>query len=155
MIPIEERFEVIAPVERVWDYFSNPSQVVPCLPGAELLDVVDAMNYKGQVQIRVGQITAQYQGTVVVEKMDQQNWSMTLVARGDQKGNAGRAEARIDFSLSPLAKGGTQVVVRAEVSIAGRLAQLGSGMIQIVSKQLFRKFVECVQNEMQATYEGD
>ena len=43
MIPIEERFEVIAPVERVWDYFSNPSQVVPCLPGAELLDGFQAL----------------------------------------------------------------------------------------------------------------
>ncbi len=151
MIPIEERFEVIAPVEQVWDYFSNPSQVVPCLPGAELLEVVDAMSYKGQVRIRVGQIAAHYQGNIVIEKMDQQNWAMSLVARGNQKGSVGRAEARIDVALRSLAEDGTEVIVRAELSIAGRLAQLGSGLIQTVSQQLFRKFVECVQIELQAT----
>ncbi|MFQ5409582.1 MAG: SRPBCC family protein, partial [Anaerolineales bacterium] len=137
-IPIEERFAIAAPIAQVWAYFSDPPRVAPCLPGAELIEVVGEKTYKGRVQVKVGQIGAQYQGTVVVEKIDRQNWAMVLVARGDQSGAAGRAEARIAFSLRSLAKENTEVVIRVELSIAGRLAQLGSGLIQTVSKQLFR-----------------
>jgi len=152
-IPIEERFEVPAPIEQVWDYFSNLPQVAPCLPGAELIEIIDKKTYKGRVQVRVGQIRAKYQGTVVVEKVDRQHWSMTLVARGDQQGVVGRAEARIAFALQSLAADKTEVSVQVELSLAGRLAQLGGGLIQTVSRQLFRKFAECMQSEILAASE--
>ena len=46
---IEERFEVQAPVERVWKYLIDPQSVVQCLPGAELLEQQDEHNFLGAI----------------------------------------------------------------------------------------------------------
>lgn len=149
-IPIEDSFEVGAPIQRVWEYFSDPPRVVPCIPGAELLTVVDANTYEGRVSVQVGPIRAQFDGTVTIRELDAERHSMTLSARGMQKGAAGRAEATVNFSLESEGASATRVRIRAEVSIVGKLAQLGGGMIQTVSRQLFRKFADCARREILA-----
>jgi uncharacterized protein len=149
-IPVQERFLIQAPIEKVWAYFENPPQVVPCLPGAELLEVVDETAFRGQVRLQVGPVAAHYDGTVTIEKIDEQQKSMALVARGDQKGMVGHAEAHITFSLRPMGPAETEVVIDAELALAGRLAQFGGAMIQMVSRQLFRKFGHCVRQALTA-----
>jgi len=149
-IPIEESFEVGAPIERVWEYFSDPPRVVPCIPGAELTGVVDANTYEGRVSVQVGPIRAQFAGTVNIRELDAARHSMTLSARGLQKGAAGRAEATVNFALESEGASATRVSIRAEVSLVGKLAQLGGGMIQTVSRQLFRKFADCARSEILA-----
>ncbi len=149
-IPIEERFEVAAPIEQVWAYFADPPRVAPCLPGAQLVEIVDDHTYRGRVQVRVGPVTAQYEGTVTIDQIDAAQRTITLIARGDQKNMVGRVEAQIVFTLQSLAADNTEVTLKAEVSIAGRLAQMGSGMIQTVSKQIFRKFAACARHEILA-----
>jgi uncharacterized protein len=144
-IAVEDRFQVAAPIEQVWAYFEHPPRVVPCLPGATLTDVIDEANYRGQVRLQVGPVTAHFQGTVAIESFDAAQHRMKVVARGDQKGMAGRAEAQIDFSLVSLPERQTEVLISAELTIAGKLAQMGGGLIQTVSRQLFRRFGECVQ----------
>ncbi len=114
---------------------------------------MDYNRYRGRVRIRVGPVVAQYVGFVHIEQVDPQEHVMIVHARGDQQGAVGRAEVRISVSLSTLAELRTQVNINSELAVAGRLAQFGSGMIQTVSKQLFRKFAECVQNEMVAVGE--
>ena len=147
-IAIEERFVVEAPVEQVWAYFEDLPRVVPCLPGAELVRVVDDSTYEGKVGLRVGPVRAQFLGTVHIESVDPEARTMALVARGTQQGAAGRAEAQVAFQLQPASEGSTEVTVNADVSISGKLAQLGGGMIQSVSRQLFRKFADCVREEI-------
>ena len=152
-IPVQASFEVPASIEHVWAYFSNPSQVVTCLPGAELLEVLGGNRYRGSVHIKVGPVTAHYLGSVQIEQIDPRQHVMILQARGEQQGAVGRAEARISFSLSSLGEQSTQVSISSEIVVAGRLAQFGSGLIQTASKQLFHKFAECVQNEVVAAGE--
>jgi carbon monoxide dehydrogenase subunit G len=149
-IPIEDSFEVEAPIERVWAYFSDPPQVVPCIPGAELSEVLDGNSYAGRVSLQVGPIRAQFDGTVNIRELDAERHSMTLSARGMQQGAAGRAEATLNFGLEPWGAATTRVHIRAEVSIVGKLAQLGGGMIQTVSRQLFRKFADCARQQILA-----
>lgn len=149
-ILIEEQFQVEAPIEPVWAYLSNPPRVAPCLPGAQLTEIVDERTFKGQVKVQVGPVVAQYQGTVILEAMDAESHSATMVGRGTQMGAAGRAEGRMTYTLRSLDGQGTEIVVNAEVNVTGRLAQLGGGMIQSVSKQLFREFVDCVRQQILA-----
>lgn len=150
-IAIDERFKVDAPLETVWTYFSNPPQVVPCLPGARLTEVVDETTYKGTVTVKVGPVQAEYAGTVHVDALDSGTHFGRLTARGDQKGAVGRAEASVSFRLRPVDDSTTEVDVEAQISATGRIMRLGGGMIQTVSRQLFRSFSECakaaVENE--------
>ena len=66
----------------------------------------------------------------------------------------GRAEAQVGFGLQSLGETSTEVTIDANVSITGKLAQLGGGMIQTVSRQIFRKFADCVQKEFAAEGAG-
>ena len=61
-IEIEEKFEIEAPIERVWDFISTPELVVGCLPGAKLVEVIDERNFLGRVKIKLGAVTAAYKG---------------------------------------------------------------------------------------------
>jgi carbon monoxide dehydrogenase subunit G len=132
-IPIEERFEVAAPIEQVWAYFQDPPQVVPCIPGAELVGSAEENTYEGKVSFQV---------------------AMSLIARGMQQGAPGRAEAQVQFELQPLGDTSTEVSIKADISIAGKLAQLGGGMIQSVSRQIFRKFADCARQEILGSKPG-
>lgn len=149
-VVIEEEFQVEAPWEDVWAYVSDPPRVVPCLPGAELTEVVDEQTYEGKVRIQVGPVVAQYQGTVMIENIDAASGTLTLMARGTQVGAAGRAEARVTSTLQSLGDMTTGVKVSAEVDVTGRLAQFGGGMIQNVAKEIFREFVGCAREQISA-----
>lgn len=149
-IQIEERFEVEAPAEHVWAYFSDPARVVPCLPGAELTEVVDETTYRGRVRVQVGPVVAQYEGTARIQQMDREAGVIEMVARGRQVGQAGGAEGRMVARLTARDSGRTEVLVTSEVSISGRLAQFGRGLIADVSRQLFAQFSECARREILA-----
>lgn len=149
-ISVKERFEVTAPIAEVWAYFDDPPQVVPCLPGAELVKAIDENTYEGRVSFQVGPVRAQFAGTVKIENRDPAQHAITLAAKGTQQGAIGRAEAQVSFGLQAVDETLTEVTIDADVSITGKLAQLGGGMIQTVSRQIFRKFADCVQKEFVA-----
>jgi carbon monoxide dehydrogenase subunit G len=147
-IPIEESFEVAAPIEQVWSYFQDPPQVVPCIPGAELMGVLDEKSYEGIMKFQLGPVRAQFKGTITIDEIDPQAHVMTLTACGIQLGAVGQAEAQVQFSCLSLGENRSEIGIKANVSIAGKLAQLGGGMIQSVARQLFRQFAECAQLEI-------
>ncbi len=150
-IPIDLQFEIDAPIELVWAYFQDPPRVANCLPGAELTRILDEKTYEGKVRVQVGPVVAQYKGKVIIEHSDPTTYMEEMVAHGDQQGAVGRVQARFRFNLRPLGQARTKIILHAEVSIAGRLAQLGGGMIQAVARQLLRKFAECAEREILTT----
>jgi carbon monoxide dehydrogenase subunit G len=147
-IPIEESFQVAAPIEQVWSYFQDPPQVVPCIPGAELVGVLGEKAYEGIMKFQLGPVRAQFKGTITIDEIDAQAHLMALTARGIQLGAVGQAEAQVQFTCLSLSEQCTEIGIKANVSIAGKLAQLGGGMIQSVARQLFREFAECAQHEI-------
>ncbi len=147
-IPIDLQFEIDAPIELVWAYFRDPPRVAPCLPGAELTRILDEKTYEGKVRVQVGPVVAQYAGKLIIERLDSTAYVGEMAAHGDQQGATGRAQARIRYQLRPVAEDRTEIILHAEVSIAGRLARLGGGMIQAVSRQLLRKFAECAERDI-------
>src|SRR6185503_2796658 len=61
-VSIAENFEVHASAERVWEYLTDPRQVVECLPGAELLEVEGERTFVGRMRVKVGPVTAAFRG---------------------------------------------------------------------------------------------
>ncbi len=147
---IEERFTVQAPLECVWSYLVDPRQVVGCLPGAELTEVVDDHTFHGAVKVKVGPVTVAYQGRVVLAEIDPAARRVKMLGEGRETGGAGSARMSMESRLAPLPGGATEVTVLAEVDVVGRLVQLGRGMIEQVSHQLFAQFAGCVRTTLEA-----
>lgn len=148
-LEIRETFRVAAPVDRVWRFLMDPAEVASCMPGASLDEVVDARTFLGTVRIRLGAISASYKGRVRFDDVDDAGRTIRAVAEGRETGG-GTAKGTLTSRLSVLPDGSTEVIAEASVDLTGRVVQVGRGMIQGVSAQLFKEFVAkvCAKLEM-------
>ena len=137
---ISKKFEVNEPIDKVWDYFTDPEKIVVCVPGASLTEKIDDRNYKGGVTLKFGPVKASYAGEITFEEVDEANRKMTLKGKGlDSKGK-GSADMLMKGNLTKTANG-TEVDCSMQISIVGKLAQFGARLINDVSDQLFNQFI--------------
>src|SRR5262249_26609203 len=151
---IEEEFEVRAPVQQVWEYLIDPAKVVVCIPGAELLEAQDERTFVGAVKVKVGPMTMSYKGLMKFTEVDEQERQVRMVGEGREAGGAGSAKVTMLSKVAPLGDGGSLVVVNAEVDLVGKIVQFGRGMIEEVSRQLFRQFSACVKQRLEVGAEA-
>jgi hypothetical protein len=90
-----------------------------------------------------------YKGLMKFTEIDEQAHQVRLVGEGREAGGAGSAKVAMLSRVAPLASGGAKVVVQAEVDLVGKIVQFGRGMIEEVSKQLFRQFSACVKQHLE------
>ena len=150
MPEIKETFEVPSEVHRVWEFFQDVSQVADCMPGVELGAEKDDKTYEGRMKVRVGPISANFQGQAQITDLDESAQTGRIAAKGaDRQGNS-RATATVSYQLSPAAVG-TSVEVIADVKLQGAMAQFGrTGLIQEVSSQLTKTFASCLEGKLGA-----
>jgi len=146
---IEEEFEVRAPVQKVWEYLIDPAKVVVCIPGAELLEALDERTFVGAVKVKVGPMTMSYKGRMKFTEVDEQGHQVRMVGEGREASGAGSAKVTMLSKVAPLDGGKALVVVNAEVDLVGKIVQFGRGMIEEVSRQLFRQFSACVKQRLE------
>jgi len=148
---ISKTFIVKAPPAAVWDFLTDPARVAKCLPGAAITGKLDDKTWSGTMTVKVGPVQSSYKGKVVFEKLDPKSRSAEIVAQGmDIKGKGG-ADLRLTSSLIEKAAGETEVTTVSRVNVTGILAQMGRGMIQDVSDQMFRIFSQNMRSELEAT----
>ena len=133
-------FEVLAPIERVWAIFNDIERITPCLPGAQLLEV-EGDEFRGVVKVKVGPITAQYQGPAVFVERDAAAHRVVIRGEGRDTRGSGNASADITAQLQAT-EGGTRVTVGTDLKVTGKAAQFGRGVMADVSKKLMGQFAE-------------
>lgn len=148
-IETREKLEVGAPVDAVWAFVIDPRQVAPCVPGAKLEEVVDERTFVGSVTIKIGAITTSYRGRVRLERVDEADHAVELVAEGRETGG-GLARGSMSSRLRALPDGRTEVIAEATVDLTGRVMQMGRGMIQGVAHQLFQQFAARLKQRLEA-----
>ena len=143
-ITVDESFDVAASPDQVWAYLIDPARVVQCLPGAELVEVVDAQTFVGRVKVKVGPVTASFRGRARFDELDAASRRVRMSGKGQEATGAGSASMTMTSEVTPLPAGGSRVRVRAEVDVVGKLMQFGRGMMEEVSRQIFAQFASCV-----------
>jgi carbon monoxide dehydrogenase subunit G len=133
-------FRVALPVERAWAVLTDVERIAPCLPGAQLQEV-EGDEYRGIVKVKVGPITAQYKGKATFLSQDAEHHVAVLRAEGRETRGQGNANATITATLTPDA-GGTAVSVATDLTVTGRVAQFGRGVLADVSAKLLDQFVD-------------
>lgn len=146
---ISKSFVVKAPVAAVWSFLTDPVRVARCLPGAAITNQVDERTHAGTITVKVGPVAATYKGTMRFERLDPAARTAEIVANGQDMRGKGGADMRMTSTLIERAPGETEVTITSQVNVMGILAQLGRGMIQDVSDQMFGTFVAAARAELE------
>ncbi|MCT2582680.1 SRPBCC family protein [Actinophytocola gossypii] len=143
---LEHSFSVPADVETVWAAVLDPERVAPCMPGATLSEV-DGDTFKGAVKVKVGPISLQYKGSGEFLEKDDAARRLVIKASGkDTRGN-GTASATVTVTLRPDG-GGTAGTVDTDLSITGKPAQFGRGLIAEVGGKILDSFATCLATKL-------
>jgi uncharacterized protein len=135
---LEHSFIIPVPPEQAWPALLDVERIAPCMPGATV-DSVDGDVIKGRIKVKVGPVAMTYAGTAHFTERDEQARSITLEASGKETRGAGTASATVRSSLED--EGGqTKVVVHTTMSVTGRPAQFGRGVMAEVSGRIIERF---------------
>src|SRR5256885_16138506 len=147
---IAKTFTVKAAPASVWEFLTDPQRVVRCLPGAAITDRIDEKTWAGTMTVKVGPVSSSYKGKVVFEKLDPAARSAEIVATGQDVRGKGGADLRLTSSVQEKSPGETEVTTVSRVNITGILAQMGRGMVQDVSDQMFQVFSQRMRSELES-----
>jgi uncharacterized protein len=141
-VEFDNSFEVPLPPAQAWTVLMDIRRVAPCMPGAELTDVVDEKNYKGKVAVRLGPVALAFSGLVTFEEIDNANRTARVKAQGSDSKGRGGANAVASFRVEEAPAGGSKIVVHTDLTLSGSVAQYGRGvgMIQTTAAQIIGQF---------------
>ena len=149
---LSNEFRVGKPVDEAWVVLTDVERIAPCMPGAELQEVVDD-EFRGVVRIKVGPITAQYKGAARFLEKDDDQHRAVLRAEGRETRGQGNANATVTAQLQSDGDG-TKVSVVTDLMVTGRVAQFGRGVLGEVSAKLLDQFATCLEETLQAGDSG-
>jgi carbon monoxide dehydrogenase subunit G len=137
----DNSFDVPLPPAQAWPLLMNIQGIAPCMPGAQLTEVVDDKTYKGNIAVRLGPVALTFAGLVKFEDIDNANHTARVRAQGNDAKGRGSAQATAAFRLEPSA-GGSRVLVHTDLTLSGAVAQYGRGvgMIQATASALMTQF---------------
>jgi carbon monoxide dehydrogenase subunit G len=150
---LEHEFSVPAPPDVVWAAVIDPERVAPCMPGASLTSV-DGSQFSGGVKVKLGPVTLTYKGSGEFLETDEQARRVVIKASGkDARGN-GTAAATVTVTLAPEGEG-TKGTVVTDLTVTGKPAQFGRGMIVEVSGKLLNTFANCLATKLDGSQSAD
>lgn len=149
-------FTVAHPPEKVWDFFGDVSSVARCLPGASLVGTPRDEHVEGQIRVKVGPITADFQGVADISRDDATRSGRIIGAGRDTRSNSA-TRGLITYVLKPEDEGrSTRVDVSIGYTLTGMLAQFGrSGLVQDIAGRLIGAFVQNLEASLGHTGSGD
>jgi uncharacterized protein len=134
-------FSVQKPIGEVWETMLDLERVVPCVPGARVIEKTGEKGVKTEVKIRVGSMSMNYVGPAEIVEQDDAAHRAVLQGRARETGGQGNADSRVEIRLAE-AGDGTEVSIHSEVNVVGKAAQMGEGVIGGVTEGMIGEFAE-------------
>ena len=142
---MEERGEFVipAPPQEVWDALQKPDVLKECIDGCEEMTLTESETFACVVAIKVGPVKARFSGTVnIVDPNPPHSYVLDVSARG---GAAGFGSGRAEVTLTEIPEG-TRLSYEVQGTIGGKLAQIGTRLIQSFSRKMTRTFFDRFSN---------
>jgi uncharacterized protein len=145
----DNSFEVPLPPAQAWKVLLDIERIAPCMPGAELTEVVGKDTYKGRIGVRLGPVALTFAGIVKFEEIDDAKHTARVSAQGTDAKGRGGANAASVFRLEP-AGGGSKVLVHTNLTLSGSVAQYGRGVgiIQATATQIMNQFAKALKDKL-------
>ena len=141
---LSNSFAIDRPPAEVFDAFLDIKGVATCMPGSRLLGNPEPDTYDGEVKVKVGPLGVAFSGQFKILDSDRDQLRLTMRAKGREQRGAGNADAYIVAQLSEQS-GGTLVEIDTDLSIRGKVAQFGGGMIGDVTDGIMQMFAKNVE----------
>jgi uncharacterized protein len=146
-VELHNEFRVAVPAAKTWEVLTDVERVAPCLPGATLLSV-DGDEFTGAVKVKVGPITVSYQGVAAFQEKDAAAQRVVLKANGKETRGNGTAAAVVTAQLKDEGPTGTLVSITTDLTISGKAAQFGRGVLADVSGNLIAQFAKRLEADL-------
>jgi uncharacterized protein len=140
-VEFDNSFEVPLRPAQAWPLLMDIRRIAPCMPGAEVTEVVDDTTYKGRIAVRLGPVALAFAGVIKFEELDSVNYKARVKAQGSDAKGRGAANATASFRLEP-AGTGSKVLVHTDLALSGAVAQYGRGVgiIQATAASIMTQF---------------
>lgn len=146
---IDNSFEVPVPVPEAWTLLMDIERIVPCVPGAELTEVIDERTYKGKMVVRLGPVSLSFAGQAVFEEKDDDAHTARIKAQGTDSRGRGGAQASVTFAMEET-ESGARVLIHTDLQLSGAVAQYGrgAGMVADLAQHLIDQFADCLRTRL-------
>src|ERR1700689_4915533 len=136
----DNSFDVPLSPAQAWATLMDIPRIAPCMPGAELTEIVDPQNYKGKIAVRLGPVALAFAGRAAFDSIDEGGRTARVTAQGSDAKGRGGANATATFRVEPSGEG-AKVLIHTELMLSGAVAQYGRGvgMIQGTAAQNIRQ----------------
>jgi hypothetical protein len=139
-LELKGSFDLAAPKQQVWDALNDPEVLKGCIPGCEEIDKTSDTSFSAKVTAKVGPVKAKFTGDVTLSDLDPPN---AYKISGEGKGGAaGFAKGGANVFLKDNDSGGTTLEYAVTAQVGGKLAQIGSRLIDSTAKKMAREFFE-------------
>ncbi|MDP9227936.1 MAG: SRPBCC family protein [Actinomycetota bacterium] len=134
-------FSVEKPIDEVWEMMLDLERVVPCVPGARVVEKTGDKSVTAEVKIKLGSMSMTYTAPAEIVEHDDAAHRAVLTARAKEAGGQGNADARVEIQLTE-AGDGTEATLHSDVNVTGKAAQMGEGVIGGVTEGMIKEFAE-------------
>jgi carbon monoxide dehydrogenase subunit G len=150
-VEFDNSFEVPLRPAEAWPLLMDIRRIAPCMPGAEVTEVIDDTTYKGRIAVRLGPVALAFAGVIKLEDLDGANHTARVKAQGSDAKGRGAANATASFRLEP-AGSGSKVLVLTDLTLSGAVAQYGRGVgiIQATAAQIMTQFAANLKSQIAA-----
>ena len=145
----DSSFEIPLAPDQAWPVLMDVARIAPCMPGAELTEIIDAQIYKGKISVRLGPVALAFAGRIQLEDIDNAKHSARVKAQGSDAKGRGAANAAATFKVEPK-NAGSIVLIHTDLMLSGAVAQYGRGvgMIQATAAQIIKQFADNLRAQL-------
>jgi carbon monoxide dehydrogenase subunit G len=134
--------------EPLWDFLMDVPRVAKSLPGVESVTKVDDTTYQGALKVRVGPISLNLQGKIIVEEQSKENWRAALRAEAKDRMAAGAVNGKTSMTLRDAGANQTELLVETDVNILGKIGEFGQPLIRKKADSMLKEFVENIKKQL-------